>query len=445
MATSRASSARAAVDLTFEELYRGHRADVYRAALRELGNAHDAEDVTQAAFVDAYRAVLRGTRPQSPRAWLLAISENVRRRRFRTAQRRPREDLVEDADFPLTADLPHEQSRALSEALAALPPEQRRVFVLREVVGLTYVEIAAELDSTVASVQMLLFRARRSLRDQLDPPTVSRRPIFLPPLPGWLVGLWSRIEVATLTPRAAGALGAAVLTIAGASVAVPVPQAARAGRGRGERSQPPPSLRPLLPRRSRKPVRRRRRASESVPSGRQRRVRRSGRVRPQRLRPLRRPILHLRRPSRPLWRPPRRRTPRRARPRRAPCRRSSRRGWRQRSWTRCSRCRRRCRCRRFSCLPLCCLRSLCLRSLCLRSRCHCRPCRTWSRPRPARRAPLGRALRRCRFLRSLFRRCRTRPRKRLQARAALSSARTHSREEASPAAILSRGVTVSRC
>jgi RNA polymerase sigma-70 factor (ECF subfamily) len=193
--------------------------------LRELGNPHDAEDVTQAAFVDAYRAVLRGTRPQSPRAWLLAISENVRRRRFRTAQRRPREDLVEDADFPLTADLPHEQSRALSDALAALPPEQRRVFVLREVVGLSYVEIAAEVDSTVASVQMLLFRARRSLREQLDPPTVSRRPIFLPPLPGWLVGLWSRIEVATLTPRAAGALGAAVLTIAGASVAVPVPQA----------------------------------------------------------------------------------------------------------------------------------------------------------------------------------------------------------------------------
>jgi RNA polymerase sigma-70 factor, ECF subfamily len=223
MASSR--EARAAVDLTFEELYRGHRADVYRAALRELGNADDAEDVTQAAFIDAYRAVLRGTRPQSPRAWLLAISENVRRRRFRTAQRRPREELVEDADLPLTADLPHEQSRALAEALAALPPEQRRVFVLREIVGLSYVEIAEEVDSTVASIQMLLFRARRLLRDQLDPPTVSRRPIFLPPLPGWLVGLWSRIEVATLTPRAAGALGAAVLTIAGASVAVPVPQA----------------------------------------------------------------------------------------------------------------------------------------------------------------------------------------------------------------------------
>src|SRR4029079_2607914 len=93
------SHPRAAVDLAFEELYRGHRADVYRAALRELGNPHDAEDVTQAAFADAYCAVLRGTRPQSPRAGLLAISENVRRRRFRTAQRRPHEDPVEDADF----------------------------------------------------------------------------------------------------------------------------------------------------------------------------------------------------------------------------------------------------------------------------------------------------------------------------------------------------------
>ena len=350
MATSRASSARAAVDVAFEELYRGHRADVYRAALRELGNADDAEDVTQAAFVDAYRAVLRGTRPQSPRAWLLAISENVRRRRFRTAQRRPREDLVEDADFPLTADLPHERSRELAEALAALPPEQRRIFVLREVVGLSYVEIAAEVDSTVASVQMLLFRARRSLRDRLDPPTVSRRPIFLPPLPGWLVGLWSRFEVATLTPRAAGALGATVLTIAGASVAVPVPQAvgrdavAATVAGAAEPAAAPAAARPKA-RRAEDVA-----ASGSVPSGRQRRVLRSGRVRPQRLRPLRRPILHLRRPSRPSWRPPRRRTPRRARARRAPRRRSSRRGWRQRSWTTCSRCRRRCRCLRSCCL-----------------------------------------------------------------------------------------------
>ena len=313
--------------------------------MRELGNAHDAEDVTQAAFVDAYRAVLRGTRPESPRAWLLAISENVRRRRFRTAQRRPREELVEDADFPLTGDLPHEQSRAFAEALAALPSEQRRVFVLREIVGLSYVEIAEEVASTVASIQMLLFRARRSLRDQLDPPTVSRRPIFLPPLPGWLVGLWSRIEVATLTPRAAGALGATVLTVAGASVAVPVPQAVvPSGAAVAEPAAAPAVAKPKVgaPRKSRVRV---------------------GGVGPTTTRPARH--------SRPASTPAPAAVPDPAPPKpdvvataatpQAPCRRSSRRAWRQRSWTTCSRCRRSCRC----------LRSRSLRS----SRCHCRRCR----------------------------------------------------------------------
>ena len=88
----------------------------------------------------------------------------MRRRRFRTAQRRPRE-LPLDEDFPLAAELPHEQAHALAEALAALPPEQRRVFVLRELAGLSYDEIADEVDSTVGAVQMLLFRARRTLRD----------------------------------------------------------------------------------------------------------------------------------------------------------------------------------------------------------------------------------------------------------------------------------------
>jgi RNA polymerase sigma-70 factor (ECF subfamily) len=218
---SRAAKTHAAAARTFEELYRGHHAEVFRAALRELGNVHDAEDVTQAAFVDAYRAVLHGTEPQSPRAWLLAISENVRRRRFRTAQRRPRE-LPLDADSPLAADLPTEQAHALAEGLAALPTEQRRVFVLREIAGRSYDEIADEVDATVASVQMLLFRARRSLREQLDPPVVApRRTGVLVPIPGWLTGLASRFEIAGLTPRVAGSVGAAVLAVVGASVAVP--------------------------------------------------------------------------------------------------------------------------------------------------------------------------------------------------------------------------------
>jgi RNA polymerase sigma factor (sigma-70 family) len=226
MASTRAKSARAAVDHSFEELYRGHRSDVYRAVLRDLGDPHDAEDVTQAAFLDAYRAVLRGSQPQSPRAWLLAIAENVRRRRFRTSQRRPREVPL-DADFPVTAELSHELAQGLAGALAELPDEQRQVFLLREFGELSYDEIADRLDATVGSVQMLLFRARRSLREQLEPPTVSRRRAgLLVPLPGWLTTIASRVEMVGLAPRAAGAVGAAVLTVVGASVAVSGPEAA---------------------------------------------------------------------------------------------------------------------------------------------------------------------------------------------------------------------------
>jgi DNA-directed RNA polymerase specialized sigma24 family protein len=86
--------------LDFEGLYRTHRNEVYRAALRKVGDHHEAEDVTQAAFLDAYKAVLRGSKPDLPRAWLLAIAENVRRRRFRTSLRRPREEPLRDESLP---------------------------------------------------------------------------------------------------------------------------------------------------------------------------------------------------------------------------------------------------------------------------------------------------------------------------------------------------------
>lgn len=211
---------RADADRSFERLYEGHRSEVYRAALRELGNAADAEDVTQAAFVDAYRALLRGSRPRAPRAWLLAIAENVRRRRFRVAHRRPREEPL-DVETAASTELSDERADAIQSALAELPPQQRNVFLLREIAGLSYDEIAERLDSTVASVQMLLFRARRTLRATLDPPPVTQRRRALGlQLPPWLAHLAGRGESLALTPRGAGALGAAVLAVVGATAGV---------------------------------------------------------------------------------------------------------------------------------------------------------------------------------------------------------------------------------
>ena len=208
---------RADADRSFERLYVQHRRDVFGAALRDLGNVHDAEDVTQAAFIDAYRAILRGSSPESPRAWLLAIGENVRRRRFRTALRRPREEPL-DAEVGTTDGVGNEQAQALRAALEALPPQQRDVVVLREIAGLSYEEIAERVGSGVPAVQMLLFRARKTLRARLEPPVVAAPRRSLVPL--WLAQFLGRGDAVSLTPRGAGAVGAAVLAVGGATVGI---------------------------------------------------------------------------------------------------------------------------------------------------------------------------------------------------------------------------------
>src|SRR6266508_2196137 len=69
-------------DTSFERLYRRHRRDVYGAVLRDVRDPDEAEDVTQIAFMNAFRAIRRGEEPDKPRAWLVAIARNVVRRRF---------------------------------------------------------------------------------------------------------------------------------------------------------------------------------------------------------------------------------------------------------------------------------------------------------------------------------------------------------------------------
>lgn len=193
----------------FERLYRSHRTEVYRAALRKLGDHHEAEDVTQAAFLDAYRAVLRGSKPDLPRAWLLAIAENVRRRRFRTALRRPREEPFGDESLPSAEPPWRAQTEEIRAALATLAENQRKVFLLRELGGFSYSEIAAQLDLSVPAVQMLLFRARQKLRAELGPGTA--RVGGLIPIPHWLLGLADRFPAGLAGPRVAGIAAAGVI------------------------------------------------------------------------------------------------------------------------------------------------------------------------------------------------------------------------------------------
>ena len=163
-ATESSTRAIAALD----DLYRRHVGDVYRYTYAVLGNHADAEDVTQTTFVNALRALERGETPRNASHWLLAISHNLVRQRWRQAASRP--TVVE-----LVHDVPDEAAEesdveldSLVRALQRIPPSQREALVMRELEGRPYGEIAELLGITTSALETLLFRARRSLAEELE-------------------------------------------------------------------------------------------------------------------------------------------------------------------------------------------------------------------------------------------------------------------------------------
>ncbi len=152
-----------------DELYRAHGGEVYRYALAVLGNHADAEDVTQTTFLNAYRSLEQGVRPRKPSNWLLTIASNAIKQRFRQEQTRPRQ--VEFDERTTEAGTEDDDGPSVGELLAALskiPPQQRQAIVLREFEGRSYAEIAAILGVTTSALETLLFRARRSLAEELE-------------------------------------------------------------------------------------------------------------------------------------------------------------------------------------------------------------------------------------------------------------------------------------
>jgi len=151
-----------------DDLYRKHVGEVYRYAYAVLGNHADAEDVTQTAFVNAFRALERGERPRKPGNWLLAIAHNVIRQRWRQERARPPEtELVDDVAGPQ----PDDESPVLADVVRALqriPQGQREALVMRELEGRSYREIAEILGLSASALETLLFRARRSLSEELE-------------------------------------------------------------------------------------------------------------------------------------------------------------------------------------------------------------------------------------------------------------------------------------
>ena len=153
-----------------DDLYRAHVAEVYRYAYAVLGNHADAEDVTQTTFLNAYRALEQGVKPRKPSNWLLTIASNAIKQRFRQEKSRPRQVELDDRIAHAQRE-DDDESPSVGELLTALskiPPQQRQAIVLREFEGRSYAEIADILGISTSALETLLFRARRSLAEELE-------------------------------------------------------------------------------------------------------------------------------------------------------------------------------------------------------------------------------------------------------------------------------------
>jgi predicted DNA-binding protein (UPF0251 family) len=115
--------------------------------------------VVQTAFLDAQRALERGTIPRNPRAWLAAIALNAA---HRLRRRRLKAEPLEEYAVQEASAMPE-----IRDALAGLPREQCAAVLYRDVLGLSYGETAEQMGTSVNAVTMLLHRGRQRLRQTL--------------------------------------------------------------------------------------------------------------------------------------------------------------------------------------------------------------------------------------------------------------------------------------
>lgn len=179
--------ARAGDVAAFEQLVDLHSNRVYRLAQRMMGNAQDAQEITQETFLSAFQN-MKGFRGDSAfGSWVHRIAANfaLMRLRHRKVVHEAESELKGEMEFteegvlltyPLSqwsrrADdqaLDGELRAALSRAVDALPDGYRAVFLLKDVEGLSYEEIAEQTEETIPAVKSRLHRARLALRQSID-------------------------------------------------------------------------------------------------------------------------------------------------------------------------------------------------------------------------------------------------------------------------------------
>ena len=167
----------------FDLLVLKYQQKIVKLVMRYVRDPTEALDVSQEAFVKAYRA-LPGFRGESAfYTWLYRIAINTAKNYLVALQRKPVEfDLdaqdaehierhaqLRDEETPEGIAMQEELRATVERTIAALPEELRTAIVLREIEGLSYEEIATAMDCPVGTVRSRIFRAREAIDEAIKP------------------------------------------------------------------------------------------------------------------------------------------------------------------------------------------------------------------------------------------------------------------------------------
>jgi RNA polymerase sigma-70 factor (ECF subfamily) len=156
----------------FSEIVTRYYQPVYRLVWRMTGGGADCEDVTQEAFLRLWRDPLQVREAGALKGWLMRVASNALIDRSRKPRHSDLDAAPEPADPAARPGAPldrAEAARLIDAKIASLPDRQRLALVLVYYEGLTNIEAAAVMDSSVEAVESLLARARRSLKESLSP------------------------------------------------------------------------------------------------------------------------------------------------------------------------------------------------------------------------------------------------------------------------------------
>lgn len=163
----------------WEQIVLRYKRKVFGIAYKFTGRFEEAEDLTQEVFLKVYKALDSYKREQEFYWWLVSISRNTCIDYYRSAKRQRRvitEDLDRIKNFKFDGISPQgsmeaaERSKLLRESLAHLPDDLRAVLIMRDLKGMSYKEIADQLQLAEGTVKSRIHRGRAELAEKLGIP-----------------------------------------------------------------------------------------------------------------------------------------------------------------------------------------------------------------------------------------------------------------------------------